>query len=63
MPAPKNPFAVDIEYFQSLPLAESVLATGAMANFLRTVLAHKEHFYDAKSESTSIYLFIIYYFL
>ncbi|XP_065840493.1 uncharacterized protein [Oscarella lobularis] len=48
MPAPKNPFAVDIEYFQSLPLAESVLATGAMANFLRTVLAHKEHFYDAK---------------
>eukprot|EP00118_Oscarella_pearsei_P008692 m.46116 g.46116 ORF g.46116 m.46116 type:complete len:261 (+) comp33667_c0_seq11:52-834(+) len=48
MPAPKNPFSVDIDYFESLTLAESVLASGAMINFLQIVLAHGEHSYDSK---------------
>ncbi|XP_006823129.1 uncharacterized protein LOC102805631 [Saccoglossus kowalevskii] len=39
LPIPRNPFAVDIEYFDQLPLMERILATGAMANFLQKVLS------------------------
>ena len=50
IPAPKDPFAVDFSYFDTLPLAESVLATGAMVNFLQKVLETGDHLYNTKSE-------------
>jgi hypothetical protein len=50
IPAPKDPFAVDYSYFDTLPLAESVLATGAMVNFLQKVLETGDHLYNTKSE-------------
>ncbi|XP_070538099.1 uncharacterized protein [Ptychodera flava] len=38
LPSPRNPFAVDMEYFDQLPFMERILATGAMVNFLQKVL-------------------------
>lgn len=39
LPSPFNPFAVDHEYFASLPMAERVIATGGTANFLQETVA------------------------
>ncbi|XP_071084899.1 uncharacterized protein [Haliotis cracherodii] len=39
-PAPRNPFAVDIPFFSTLPLSEQVLSTAAMVSFLQKVLIH-----------------------
>ena len=39
-PAPRNPFAIDFEYFNMLPLSEQVLATAAMVNLLQKILIH-----------------------
>lgn len=47
-PSPLNPFAVDHRYFNSLPLAERIIATGAMANFLQEILADGNHPYNAR---------------
>ena len=47
-PSPLNPFAVDHRYFDSLPLAERIIATGAMANLLQEILANGNHSYNAK---------------
>lgn len=47
-PSPLNPFAVDRRYFDSLPLAERIIATGAMANFLQEILADGNHPYNAR---------------
>ncbi|XP_066266640.1 uncharacterized protein [Branchiostoma lanceolatum] len=38
VPAPRNPFAVDLVYFQQLPLADQVTSTGAMVWLLQQVL-------------------------
>ena len=40
LPSPHNPFAVDLEYFSSLPLTERVVAEAAMAHFLQMVLLY-----------------------
>lgn len=50
VPAPKDPFAVDLSYYDTLPVAESVLATGAMINFLQKVLDTGGHMCNSKSE-------------
>jgi hypothetical protein len=47
-PSPLNPFAVDHRYFDSLPLAERIIATGAMANLLQEILANGNHPYNAR---------------
>ncbi|XP_028404992.1 uncharacterized protein LOC114527502 isoform X2 [Dendronephthya gigantea] len=47
-PSPLNPFAVDHRYFDSLPLAERIIATGAIANFLQEILADGNHPYNAR---------------
>lgn len=39
-PAPRNPFAIDFDYFTMLPLSEQVLATAAMVNLLQKILIH-----------------------
>ncbi|XP_071950360.1 uncharacterized protein [Antedon mediterranea] len=40
LPVPRNPFAVDTNYFDMLDLEERFLSTGAMVNFLQKVLDH-----------------------
>eukprot|EP00058_Branchiostoma_floridae_P017829 XP_002603318.1 hypothetical protein BRAFLDRAFT_71388 [Branchiostoma floridae] len=40
VPAPRNPFAVDLVYFQQLPLADQVTSTGAMVWLLQQILKH-----------------------
>ena len=47
-PSPLNPFAVDFKYFEGLPLAQRVIATGAMAHFLQKVVASGDHAYNAR---------------
>ena len=37
-PPPLNPFAVDLSYFDNLPLHERALASAAMVNFLQKVM-------------------------
>lgn len=47
-PRPLNPFAVDYRYFDTLPLAERIIATGATVNFLQDVLAAGDHPFNAR---------------
>lgn len=46
-PPPRNPFAVDHAYFDTLLPEECIIATGAMAFFLQKLLL-KDHSYNAK---------------
>ncbi|XP_078056900.1 uncharacterized protein LOC144481640 [Mustelus asterias] len=39
-PPPSNPFTLDIRYFETLPLMERFLASGAMANFLQRIIIY-----------------------
>lgn len=39
-PSPRNPFEVDLEYFQSLPQPEQLLATAAMVSLLQKIVVH-----------------------
>jgi hypothetical protein len=41
-PPPNNPFAVDFEYFDNLPIEERLLATAAMVNFLQKMILSKK---------------------
>ena len=36
VPAPPNPFAVDFNYFEALPLPEKMLMSGAVVNFFKS---------------------------
>ncbi|CAI8051196.1 hypothetical protein GBAR_LOCUS28040 [Geodia barretti] len=47
-PCPPNPFAVDLDYFQSLPLQERALASAAMISFLQRVIASGHHSYNRR---------------
>ncbi|XP_043539401.1 uncharacterized protein si:dkey-19b23.7 [Chiloscyllium plagiosum] len=49
-PTPSNPFTLDIQYFESLPLIERFLATGAVADFLQRIVIHgdREKLYYTK---------------
>ncbi|XP_033637322.1 uncharacterized protein LOC117298281 [Asterias rubens] len=38
LPSPRNPFALDMEYFDALPLQERIIALGAMSHFMQNVL-------------------------
>lgn len=40
-PAPENPFALDHTYYDSLPLEESMLLSGAMVDFLQRLCLRK----------------------
>lgn len=48
VPCPPNPFTVDFDYFECLPLPERSLASGAMVTFLRKVLASGNHHYNKR---------------
>ena len=50
-PCPPNPFAVDMDYFRSLPLQETALASAAMISFLQRVIASGHHSYNRRSKS------------
>ncbi|KAK7499220.1 hypothetical protein BaRGS_00009480 [Batillaria attramentaria] len=39
-PAPRNPFAVDLNYFLSLPLQQQVLSSAAMITCLQKIMLH-----------------------
>lgn len=39
-PSPRNPFAIDFDYFTMLPVSEQVLGTAAMVNLLQKILIH-----------------------
>ena len=49
-PPPQNPLAVDWEYFDRLPLAERVIAQGALINTLNRVIMgqQQDRYYTAK---------------
>lgn len=49
-PPPRNPFAVDFDYFASIPACDVLTATGAMIHFLHKVILTdtQDHFYTAK---------------
>lgn len=48
-PSPPNPFAVDMDYFEALPVRERTLATAAMVSLLCSILASGTHRYDRRS--------------
>ena len=50
IPCPRNPFAVDHGYFDTLTTEECILATGAMAYFLQRVLLAGDHSYNSNGE-------------
>ncbi|PIK39771.1 hypothetical protein BSL78_23392 [Apostichopus japonicus] len=39
-PSPSNPFAVDLQYFDSLDIGERVIALGAMSHLLQQIFSH-----------------------
>ena len=47
VPAPTNPFAIDLDFFTTLPLFESIAATGSMIDILNRALEGRIHRYDA----------------
>lgn len=52
-PSPPNPFAVDLDYFTSLPASERVLASAAMVNLLQQILSTGSHSYDRRGKAYS----------
>ncbi len=49
-PCPPNPFAVDLDYFASLPASERVLASAAMVSLLQLILSTGPHSYDRRGK-------------
>lgn len=47
-PSPSNPFAVDMDFFDSLPATERMLATAAMLSVLQRVLNSGPHLYNKR---------------
>lgn len=47
-PSPANPFAVDMDFFDSLPATERMLATAAMLSVLQCVLNSGPHLYNKR---------------
>ena len=47
-PCPPNPFEVDFDYFEALPVRERTLATAAMISFMRRLLTTGVHHYDRR---------------
>lgn len=50
-PSPPNPFAVDLDYFDALPVKERVLASAAMLNILLSILDSGTHRYDRRGDT------------
>ena len=48
MPCPPNPFEVDFDFFEALPVKERSLATAAMISFMRQLLTSGTHSYDRR---------------
>ena len=64
VPSPPNPFAVDFDYFESLPMQERFLASGAMLSFLNNVLCSRTHSYDRRSKFNHVfYIMLLLFFL
>ena len=53
IPAPPNPFAIDFDYYESLPVPEKLLSSGAMVNFLRRLLQGEQHSYTKRGKCFS----------
>ena len=51
VPAPPNPFAVDFDYFEMLPLPEKLLMSGAVVNFFQRLLQGEHHSYNKRGNS------------
>ncbi|XP_064615084.1 uncharacterized protein LOC135479220 [Liolophura sinensis] len=51
-PVPRNPFEVDVEYIDCLPLKERVLVTGSLANSLQKIMLHTK---DEKHYSGKVF--------
>lgn len=49
-PCPPNPFSVDLDYFDSLPAAERLLATSAMLNLLKSIVLSGQYSYSRHSK-------------
>ena len=47
-PSPANPFAVDMDFFDSLPATERMLATAAMLHVLQCVLNSGPQLYNKR---------------
>ncbi len=46
-PSPINPFSVDVDYFESLPPVECMLASSAMLSMLTSILTSGAHTYNS----------------
>lgn len=53
-PSPVNPFAVDLDFFDSLPAGERLLASSAMLNLLLCILESGSHSYNKRSTTRTI---------
>lgn len=49
-PSPPNPFAVDLDFFDSLPAGERLLASAAMLSLLLCILDSGPHSYNKRSK-------------
>jgi hypothetical protein len=52
-PSPINPFRINHAYFETLPLEECVVATGAMMDFLQRVYMKDTPYTDAGEYRTT----------
>ena len=59
-PCPRNPFAIDYEYFDELNNQERFLETGAMIHFLQRVLLSGHRSYHSHGE-THLFVFSVLY--
>lgn len=55
-PSPANPFAVDLDFFDSLPAAERMLSAAAMLSLLMCILDSGSHSYNKKSTKMGMQL-------
>ena len=59
-PCPRNPFAIDYEYFDELSNQERFLETGAMIHFLQRVLLSGHRSYHSYGEKL-LFVFSVFY--
>ena len=59
-PCPKNPFAIDYEYFDELNNQERFLETGAMIHFLQRVLLSGHRSYHSHGEKLLFVFSVLY---
>jgi len=48
VPAPPNPFAIDFDYYETLPLPEKLLSSCAIVIFFQRLLQGEHHSYNKR---------------